>query len=142
MKLTLGQIEKIKSATKIDLAPEDNNVSPIVSLLFQSRKLGDVLAHLSDQPRNEFLASADSESLTAGWHELIEAVVEFAAAKNHHLAAAMREAIEAELRVIDAGAEQMIQIIKSKTTDEAIGQAAARIGEQMQQQVIKNLTEF
>lgn len=146
IKLSLGLIDRVQSATQIDLAPEDNNVSPITQLIFQSRLLGQVLweccrpaAESAGVSREEFVDRLDPESLAAGWGALQEAVIFFIHSKSPAVAVATRRAMEAEMQVVEAGARQMIATLESTTTEKALKEAIGRIGREMQEGITTGL---
>jgi len=150
IKPTVGLLEQVKTATKIDLSPDDNNlsvVSVITELLFQSRKLGEVLwqcckddAESRNISRDIFYRALDGEALTAGWGALIDAVVAFAEWKDKQLGNAIREAIETQMRVIGVSIEAMNAAIKSEATADAIANAVETFKVDIQRDLISELS--
>lgn len=146
IKLTLQSLERVLTATQVDLAPEDYNMDAVTSLLSKPRKLGDVLwaccernADLMSVDRGEFLDGMSGRALAAGWEALVDAIVFFIQSHSPKMAAAVHETIEKELAMLEKGAEAMIRTLKSEATDQQMKEAVVEIEKTMQGYVKKAL---
>lgn len=141
IRLTVGLMGDVKLATKIDLSPDDDkNISALSGLKFQSRTLAEVLWNCckdESTTREQFFASLDGETLAEGWRALVDAVIEFARSKDQGLAAAIREAIDMQLQVVEATFAANIEMLRSDETQKAMQKAAVGIGEQMRAEMLE-----
>jgi hypothetical protein len=142
IKLDLDLIDSVQVNTQIDLAPDDNDPSAVVALLYSPRKLGAVLwecikHQAAEKPvtREEFFKSLDGEALKNGWGALADSIVFFIQSWSPKLAEQTRELIEAEMQMVAAGTEQIIQTIRSSETDEALRKTVEDIGNRMRQEL-------
>jgi hypothetical protein len=149
IKLTLSLLDQVLAATQVDLTPDDHDPSTITALLFETRKLGAVLweccraqASAAGVDQAAFKDAVDGEVLLKGWEALVDAIYFFIQNRNQKLAEAMREAIEAQLRVMETGAAAMAQTIKSNETTEGLRKAGERIATELQGEMTKALDSF
>jgi hypothetical protein len=143
IKLTLGGIEAVQLATKVDLLPKGNDVTGITNLLFDDRLLGSVLWSLCEPAakeqsidRRQFFDALDAESLSKGWGALADAVVFFIRHRQgESVAKAVQGVLDAQMKVLEAGAVEMLAAIQSADVDEAIKKTAERIGRELRAEV-------
>lgn len=119
-----------------------------MGLLFNYSKLGAVLWAICEEnattqgvSRDDFMDAMDGEALIKGWEAIVDAIVFFIQSQSPKMAAAVKESIEAELRVLEAGAEAMFRTIKSQATDEGLKQAIATLEATMQREVSQSLAD-
>lgn len=139
LKLTLAAIERVQLATQLDLLPEDNDPTELTQLLFQDRKLGKVLWTLVETQatqeqvtHKQFLELCDENLLSAGWGALVDAIVFFIQTKNQAVGDALRETIEAQMRLLSAGADQIRETMQSGQTAAAVERVAANLGREIE----------
>lgn len=148
IKLTLGLIEGVQERCGIDLAPDDNDISPVAGLLFNTRKLGGLLweccrkqAEADGIDREAFFEALDEDALSAGWGAVVDAIVFFIHSKSPKVAESVRLAVEAQMQLLEAGAEQMQKAMQSDVTKQGIAEALDQIGRQMQSELNQALTQ-
>lgn len=124
---SLGLFDAIQEATGVDLIPDGNDISTVMSLPMHRKKLSDVLwaaiaarAKESGVSRETFRESIDGDVLTAGWGALLDAIVFFTPSSKR---SELEAAIEMYSQAMDQGAQAIIQALKSEATSEAITQA-------------------
>lgn len=146
--LTIGLLNRVLENNQVDLAPDNNDASPILGLLFQRNKLCDVAwtcckaqADEKGVTRDDFLDAIDGNVIMKCWEALVDAIAFFIQSRSQKLAEAFLEAVEAGLKVLGMGAELTIKSIKSQQTDQALKKAAERIGQEMQNEIQKALEE-
>lgn len=142
VKLNLSLLDAVLANTQVDLAPSNSDVSPVLGLLFDDRKLGAVLWHCVQEQakqrqvdRASFFGSLDGETLKSGWGAVVDAIVFFTQSKSQKMADALREAIEAQMRLVEAGASKIIETLKSQATDEAMKTALEKMGRDLQTEI-------
>lgn len=146
VKLTLDLLDRVLMSTQIDLAPDNADVSAFCELLSQPRKLGGVLwaciqkqAESTGVDRESFLEAIDGKVLMDGWEAVRDAIHFFTQSRSPKTAESIRAAIDAELKMMEAGAQVIIETIKSEATDEALKKKVAEIGRHMQGEIKKAL---
>lgn len=144
IRLTLDLLDKVLESSQIDLIPDDMDVQPVIGLLFRNRELGKVLwtcietqAKEEGIERSEFLKTCDSETLTAGWGALVDAVVFFTRSKNEKLGEALAETVEAQMQLIEAGAIQLQATLKDPETQKMMQNSANSLGKLMREEIGK-----
>jgi hypothetical protein len=145
--LNAGLIESVLEATKVDLAPDDNDPSDVVSLLYSFRKLGAVLwacieeqAKRCDVDRQSFFSALDGGTLHAGWVALVDAVIAFAAARSPKLAEQVNDVIESQLAVVAAHTEMITAHLKSPAFDKLLEDNMKDAGQRLQRELCEALT--
>jgi hypothetical protein len=136
IRLTLGLIETVLDETTVDLIPDGCDVTNLTSLLFDPRKLSRVLwscvaTQADGTTVQEFRDAMDGDALLQGWNALIEAVLFFTRSRSEPLAAAIEEAIETAMKIIEQGTATAISVMRSEQTDKLIADSVADAGRQM-----------
>ena len=147
VKLTLGLVDDVLAETGIDLLPQNNDVSPIINLWFDPRKLGLVLWQLCKVQaesrkidQSAFSKLLDAPAMKAGWGAMADATIFFIQqTQGQKSAEAVEKVIEAQMRVIEAGVVELIATIESSEVNEAVKQTAIRIGAEMKAGLIQQL---
>lgn len=121
---TLGRFDTILEHTGVDLIPDGNDVSAVVSLRASERKLCDVLwwaiqplAAAKSIDRADFNDSLNGDVLTAGWGAIIDAIVFFTPAQRR---AEVRAVIDLQLETGTREIEAMIALMQSEETKDSI----------------------
>lgn len=138
IRLTLGLIETVLDETTVDLIPDNCNVTNLTSLLFDPRKLSRVLwSCVAPQSQaegvtvQEFREAMDGDALSQGWNALIEAVLFFTRSRSEPLAAAIEEAIETAMKIVEQGTAAAIAMMRSEQTEQVINNCVAEAGREM-----------
>jgi hypothetical protein len=134
---TLGQFDAIQDATGVDLLADGaGGASPVMALIFDRRKLSDVLwaackpqADSQEITRASFRDALDGETLSGGWAALIDAVVFFTPS---HSRAALRAQLDAELAASEQGLLAIAEVAASQETDKEIRKAIGKLKDEMQ----------
>lgn len=159
IKLNLQLLDDVLATTGVDLVPEGKNVSSVTALLLNHRALGSVLWALTrDQavrvqvPSNngdaahplterEFKQSLEADQLHEGWEAIVDAILFFIQSQSPGLAQATKEVIDAEVDVMEAGAQEILATLRSQEVSGAINDAAARLGKEMKEMTIAELAK-
>lgn len=136
IRLTLGLIETVLDETTVDLIPDNCDVTNLTSLLFDPRKLSRVLwscvaTQADGVTVQEFREAMDGDALSQGWNALIEAVLFFTRSRSEPLAAAIEEAIETAMKIVEQGTAAAIAMMRSEQTEQAISDCVAEAGREM-----------
>lgn len=142
LNLTLGLVDQVQEATQVDLLAEGDQ-APVIPLLFDRRKLGGVLwacisrqAESNGVSRAEFIDSLDSDSLTAGWGALFNAILFFTPIQGRP---AVQAQFDAQMAALEQSIAAMAEVATSAGTNEAIQQVVSRLKEDMQSELPKVL---
>lgn len=122
---SLGLFDAIQEATGVDLIPDGNDVSAVMSLPMNRKKLADVAwaavkSNANGVTREQFRESLDGDALTAVWGALLDAVVFFTPSSKRKEVQAL---IEVQLEVGEREVLAVVDTLKSPETAEAIQQA-------------------
>lgn len=147
VKLTLGLIDEVLTETGVDLLPENHDVSPIINLWFDARKLGTLLwclcrrqAESKKIDQAAFLDVMDASTLKAGWGAMADAIIFFIQkTQGEKSAEAIEKLIEAQMRVLEAGVAELIATIEASEVDQAMRETARRIGAEMKAGILREL---
>lgn len=136
IRLTLGLIETVLDETTVDLIPDNCDVTNLTGLLFDPRKLSRVLWACVKQQANDvtveqFRDAMDGDALLQGWNTLIEAVLFFTRSRSEPLAAAIEEAIETAMKIVEQGTAAAIAMMRSEETERVISDTVAEAGREM-----------
>lgn len=144
LKLTIATADQVDACTGVDLIGDDaNNV--LIGLLFDQRKLGGVLwllckqqaeAHAVDQAA--FNADLDSETLSAAWGAIGEAVAFFIPS---HRREHFRMTLERQMAAIEEGTKAIARVIQSEETTQGIQRQMAEMEERAQGELARVLGE-
>lgn len=145
---TLGLIDRVLEKTRVDLLPDDMDPSVITGLLFNARRLGAVLWEFCrDQAANvgveheAFLNALDGAAITRGWGALVDGIYFFTQSQSPKVAKQWMGLIEAQMKVIEAGAVEVAGAIGSEQTNEAIRAAIGEIGKEMKREIQEELAK-
>ncbi len=128
IKLSLGMINRIQSATDVDLIPPDFDFSPVVRLGYEDdRKLGEALwvccreqAEEAGIDQDAFFDRMEGEPLSAGWEALRDSIVFFIQSKSPERAKAVHAAFEHALLTHEVAATELVGMIESKETTDLV----------------------
>jgi hypothetical protein len=144
IKLTGELIDSVLATTQIDLVPDDQDYGPVITLITSHRKLGAVLwecvkkqAESDSIDKAAFTAALDGPAYAKGWEALVDAIHFFIQNLSPKRAESFEAMVEATMKVVEAEAQTQIEIILSQSTDEALKDAATKIKEQMQTELVK-----
>ena len=144
--LSLDLADRVLTATQVDLLPDDNDPSKVVDLIFRRKRLGSVLweccreqAEGIDVDREHFFKALDGKALTSGWGALIDSIIFFTQQASPTVARQIAELVEAEMRVIEAGATEIVSVIQSSETSTAIQDAVTAIGNDLRSRMAEEL---
>jgi hypothetical protein len=139
--LTLGLIDHVQEAAGVDLLADDT--APVLSLLFDRRKLGGVLWACVDKAagalgitRDDFLDSLDGDALTAGWGALVDAIVFFTPIQSRK---AVEAAFNTQMEAMEQGVTALVEVAASQETNQAIREAVIKLKEEMQADLPRQL---
>jgi hypothetical protein len=144
--LVLDTCDAVQEATGLDLIPKNCDASGVLSLLLDDRQLADVLwvcieeqAPKKNVDRKAFRKALDADALYTGWEALVEAIVFFIRRKSPKLAEAWQQAVQAQLKFMEANAANLAKTMSSRTTDEALKKKLDELGDRMQADLNKAL---
>lgn len=147
LRLTTQSIDDVLDLTQVELIPEGENVSSVIGLCLNHRLLAKVLwclckkqAEAKQIDERSFKEGFEATALSKGWGALVDAILFFIQeTRGLGLAKAFQEIVEAEMRVIEAGAAEMLQVLQASEVDAAMKDTAKRIGEQMKEDILSQL---
>lgn len=147
IRLTSQAIDDVLDLTQVDLIPEGENVSGVIGLCLNHRLLSKVLwclcrkqAEAKQIDERSFKEGLEATALSKAWGALVDAILFFIQeTKGLGLAKAFQEIFEAEIRVIEAGATEMLQVLQASEVNEAMKDTAKRIGAEMKQEILSQL---
>lgn len=149
IKLTLATIDHVLATEGVDLAPDDNDVTPIVHMTQRSRQLAAVLwrciekhADAEGVTRDNFLESLGGEELAGGREALLDAVVFFIQSRDPTLATAVRRAIATVLQASETAAAQMAEWLDSPAAKQLMAKQVRERGERIQADLLAGLEKF
>lgn len=133
---SLGLFDRIQAATAVDLLASDADLSPIIGLLFDQRKLGLVLWEAVGGAGDvqAFRDSLTADTLTAGWGALYDAVLFFTPLQSRK---AVEAALESQLAVIEHGAKAIAEVAASEETKRAMEATVSGLKNEMQSDLVK-----
>lgn len=144
IKLTIDLVDQVLVETEIDLLNEANDPTEVVQLLFHDRKLVRVLwVLIQDQAiaagfdLAAFRKLCDGEVMSAGWGALVDATVFFIRKKNEKVGDAYLETLEAQVAMLEAGANQIKKTMQSDETKRSMQRAATNLGKHVESQLAK-----
>lgn len=133
----------MQAQTKIDLVPDDQDYAPVITLITSHRKLSAVLWECvkkqaePDIDRAAFLSEMDGATFAKGWEALVDAIHFFIHSLNPKRAESFMAMVEATMKVVEAEAQTQIEVIQSRSTDEALKDAVKGIKERMEKDLAK-----
>lgn len=139
--ISVALLDSIKKQTQLDLAPDNYDVSTLVGLKFQSRKLAQILYICAGESiaRDDFMGAIDGDVLIAGWRALVDDVIAFYAAMNPGIAEPLHALIQAQLNANDKLCDEAIAMIRSVTTEQAMQAKISKVADEMQAALVKKL---
>lgn len=140
---SLGFFDSIQEATGVDLIPDGNDVSAVMALPMNRRKLSDVLwasvqakATSGGVTREQFRDAINGDVLTDGWGALLDAIVFFTPTSNR---AEVQAAIDVQLAAMERGVDAVVATLRSEETEAAISEALNKVTEEMRRELPKAL---
>lgn len=138
---SLGLFDAIQEATGVDLIPDGNDVSAVMSLPMNRKKLADVAwaavkSNANGVTREQFRESLDGDALTSCWGALLDAVVFFTPIASR---AEVQAAIEVQAAAMERGTAAVVATLKSQETEAAIDAAISKASAEMMQDLPKVL---
>lgn len=150
IRLTSQLIDDVLDLTQVDIIPEGENVSGVIGLCLNHRLLSKVLwcvcrkqAEAKQVDERSFKEGLEATALAKGWEAMVDAIIFFIQeTRGTALARAFQEVTEAEIRVIEAGATEMLQVLQASEVDVAMKDTAKRIGREMKEGILSQLGNF
>lgn len=140
---SLGLFDAIQEATGVDLIPDGNDVSAVMALPMNRRKLSDVLwatvegkAKDAGVTREQFRDSINGDVLTEGWGALLDAIVFFTPTSTR---AEVQAAIDVQVAAMERGVTAVVETLRSEETEAAISEALSKVTEEMRRDLPKAL---
>ncbi len=138
---SLGLFDAIQEATGVDLIPDGNDVSAVMSLPTNRRKLADALwasvkSQAGELTRAQFNERLNGDALTDGWGALLDAIVNFTPSQRRE---EVKAAIELQSTAMEQSVVAMVQTLKSDETTQAIRDAIDQAQREMASELPKAL---
>lgn len=143
--LTLGLIDAVQAESGVDLIADEGDVSPMVALLSDRRKLAAALwacvapqAATKQVTREAFINALDGDTLAAGWGAMVDAIVFFTPSSRRSW---VQAAFDAQIAAMEQGAIAVAEVAASEETNEAIRDAILKIKSDLQAELPRALAE-
>lgn len=146
IRLSVQALDDVQDITGLAILPEGKDAQTLTGLLFNVRKLSSVLwvlcrrqAEAVGVDERAFREGLEAESLTKGWEAIYDAVIFFIRQQSPGLAAAMAEVVQAEMRVVEAGAVEMVEVLKNSEVGASLSQATKDIAAELKRDLLQQL---
>lgn len=131
---SLGLFDTILEATGVDLIPDGNDVSAVMALPTNRRKLAEVLwAAVQSQAgsitQKDFNEKLDGDALTSGWGALLDGIVFFIPSQRRE---EVKAAIDLQGVALEKSVAATVETLRSQATDQAIQEAVQKAQKQME----------
>lgn len=146
IRLNVQVADEVLDETQVDLLRADNETSQLTGLLFDPRKLSDVLwvlcrkqAEAKQIDKGKFREGLEADGLTKGWEAICNAVVFFTRRQSPAMGEALEKIIAAQMKVVETGTLEILKTIESQEIDDAVKQTTQRIAGELKTSVIAQL---
>lgn len=146
IRLSVQSIDDVQNAMGLSILPEGKDAQTLTGLLFNVKKLASVLwvlcrkqAEASGLDERGFREGLEADALTKGWEAIHDAVIFFIRQQSPALADAMAAVVQAEMRVVEAGAVEMVEAIRSSDVGASLSQATKDIAAEFKRDLLQQL---